>query len=69
MIYDCRFVTDDVRGLARHIKTTSGVVDHGLFLDMATEALIGHADGRWNGEPGPLADACPGIVTPRSEPR
>lgn len=33
------------RALATAIKLLPGVVDHGLFLDMATDVLVGHADG------------------------
>jgi len=31
--------------LATHLREVPGVVDHGLFLDMADMALLGHPDG------------------------
>lgn len=31
--------------LARALKGTLGVVDHGLFIDMATDVILGHEDG------------------------
>jgi ribose 5-phosphate isomerase A len=31
--------------LAFALKSVTGVVDHGLFLDLADQALIGHAGG------------------------
>lgn len=45
-ILDCRFgPLDDAAALASQIKTLPGVVEHGLFLDLATRAVIGQADG------------------------
>lgn len=46
-VIDTRFsdITDPY-GLARAIRDIPGVLDHGLFLDMATEVLIGEADGQ-----------------------
>lgn len=35
----------DLGDLASALKATLGVVDHGLFLDVADEVLLGHADG------------------------
>jgi ribose 5-phosphate isomerase A len=35
----------DAAGLARALKATVGVVEHGLFLDEADEALLGEPDG------------------------
>ena len=35
----------DLAALAAAIKATLGVVDHGLFLGVADEVLLGHADG------------------------
>lgn len=51
-IVDARFPggLDDPAGLDRAIKTLPGVLDHGLFLGMATEVLVGKPDGtaqRW----------------------
>jgi len=36
---------EDPAGLAQALKSVTGVVDHGLFLDLAEVALIGTADG------------------------
>lgn len=36
---------DDPAALAENIKAMPGVLDHGLFLDMATDVLIGLPDG------------------------
>ena len=36
---------DDPAGLAAALKSVTGVVDHGLFLDLAEVALIGTDDG------------------------
>jgi ribose 5-phosphate isomerase A len=36
---------DDPQGLGEALKAITGVVDHGLFLDLADEALIGTDDG------------------------
>lgn len=33
-------------GLADYLDHTTGVVEHGLFLDMCDEAIIAHSDGR-----------------------
>jgi ribose 5-phosphate isomerase A len=35
----------DVRTLATRLSTTAGVVEHGLFLDLADEVLLGSDDG------------------------
>ena len=42
VIYDaaCRAIPDPAQ-LADSLKSVTGVVDHGLFLDLADEALIG----------------------------
>src|SRR5829696_6885187 len=37
--------TDDLERLGAQIKGIVGVVEHGLFLGMATEALLGQHDG------------------------
>lgn len=45
-ILDCRFDRiDDPAGLDRAIKLLPGVLDHGLFIGMATRILVGHDDG------------------------
>jgi len=46
VIYDatCGAITDPVR-LADDLKLITGVVEHGLFLDLADEAIIGTDDG------------------------
>jgi ribose 5-phosphate isomerase A len=45
-LLDCDLPPDgDVAALAGALKATIGVVEHGLFLDMADEALLGHPDG------------------------
>jgi ribose 5-phosphate isomerase A len=45
-LLDCELPADgDVHELARAIKATVGVVEHGLFLGMASEVLLGTADG------------------------
>jgi ribose 5-phosphate isomerase A len=46
LIYDarCGVITDPAR-LADDLKLITGVVEHGLFLDLADEALIGTDDG------------------------
>lgn len=45
-ILDCRFDRiDDPDGLDRAIKLLPGVLDHGLFIGMATRILVGHDDG------------------------
>jgi ribose 5-phosphate isomerase A len=45
-ILDCILPDEaDLDGLARAIKSVSGVVEHGLFLDEADCILLGRADG------------------------
>jgi ribose 5-phosphate isomerase A len=45
-LLDCRLPpAGDVGELARALKATVGVVEHGLFLGMADEVLLGRADG------------------------
>jgi ribose 5-phosphate isomerase A len=45
-ILDCPLPGDrEVEELAAEIKAVTGVVEHGLFLGVADEALIGRADG------------------------
>ena len=44
-ILDCQFdEISDPRALARQLDSMTGVVEHGLFVDMATIALIGKGD-------------------------
>ena len=46
VIADCALgAVDDLRALAAAIKALPGVVEHGLFLDEATLAYVGGADG------------------------
>ena len=45
-LLDCDLAPDgDPAALADALKSTIGVVEHGLFLGMADEALLGHPDG------------------------
>ncbi len=46
-IIDARFPNgiDDPQALAIKLSTLPGVLDHGLFLDMVTDVLVGQADG------------------------
>jgi len=46
LLLDCELPeSDDLDALGARIKGTVGVVEHGLFLGMATEALLGRPDG------------------------
>ena len=46
-LLDCSLPAEgDMRELAAALKATVGVVEHGLFLGMADEVLLGHPDGR-----------------------
>ena len=46
LLLDCELPpTDDLERLAAQLKGTVGVVEHGLFLRMADEALLGRPDG------------------------
>lgn len=46
VIIDCFFdPIDDAASLASRIRTQPGVVEHGLFLNMATAAYVADADG------------------------
>jgi ribose 5-phosphate isomerase A len=46
LLLDCELPpTDDLERLGAQLKQTVGVVEHGLFLGMATEALLGRPDG------------------------
>jgi len=45
-ILDCHFgPLADAPALAQQLKTISGVIEHGLFLGLATRVVIGRADG------------------------
>jgi ribose 5-phosphate isomerase A len=44
-LLDCPIPAGDLVALGAAVKSTLGVVDHGLFLGMATEALLGNDDG------------------------
>jgi len=45
-ILDCRFGDlSEPASTAARIKSLTGVVDHGLFIGLATEAIVGSADG------------------------
>lgn len=49
LLVDCELPeVDDLERLAAQIKGVVGVVEHGLFLRMATEALLGRGDGSVN---------------------
>jgi ribose 5-phosphate isomerase A len=46
-VLDCRFADFSAPAdLAARIKSLPGVVDHGLFVDLASQVIVGHADGR-----------------------
>ena len=47
LIVDCRFDggIEDPAGLERRLARRAGVVDSGLFLEMATEAVVAGAGG------------------------
>ena len=44
-LIDCAVPDGDLAALGAAIKSTLGVVEHGLFLDMADEVLLGRTDG------------------------
>ncbi len=44
-LLDCRLPDTDLAALAAAVKATLGVVEHGLFLGVADEVLLGRADG------------------------
>jgi ribose 5-phosphate isomerase A len=44
-LLDCALPTTDLGSLATAIKATIGVVEHGLFINQADEALLGNPDG------------------------
>ena len=56
-IVDCRFgPIDDLTGLARTLEGRAGIVEHGLFLGMATDLVVAGAGGVRYG-----AQAAPGV--------
>ena len=44
-LLDCAIPDGDLPALAATLKSTLGVVEHGLFPDQADEVLLGNADG------------------------
>ncbi len=45
-IVDCNFgPLEDAAGLAQQIKAETGIVEHGLFLGLATDVIVAGADG------------------------
>jgi ribose 5-phosphate isomerase A len=44
-LLDCAVPDGDLVALGAAVKATLGVVDHGLFLGMADEVLLGREDG------------------------
>ena len=49
LLLDCELpAVDDLGALAARLKGTVGVVEHGLFLGVADEALLGRPDGSVN---------------------
>ena len=44
-LHDCELPTTDLEVLASTIKSTLGVIEHGLFLTEADEVLLGNPDG------------------------
>jgi ribose 5-phosphate isomerase A len=44
-LLDCAVPEGDLAVLGAAVKATLGVVEHGLFLDMADEVLLGRGDG------------------------
>jgi ribose 5-phosphate isomerase A len=47
ILYDCAgfALTDDVEGLAEELDATVGVIEHGLFIGMASEAYLADPSG------------------------
>jgi ribose 5-phosphate isomerase A len=43
-LLDCTLPATDLDALAPALKSTLGVVEHGLFIDTANEILLGHPD-------------------------
>ena len=44
-LVDCAVTAGDLGALAASVKATLGVVEHGLFLGMADEVILGRPDG------------------------
>ncbi|HQY89342.1 MAG TPA: ribose 5-phosphate isomerase A [Tepidisphaeraceae bacterium] len=46
-IFDCKFQNgiEDAPKLAEQLSTRAGIVEHGLFIGLATQAFIGMSDG------------------------
>ncbi len=45
LILDCRFgPIDDLQGLSRALEGRSGIVEHGLFLGLATDMIVASAE-------------------------
>jgi ribose 5-phosphate isomerase A len=44
-LLDCQLPDGDLAALAAAVKSTLGVVEHGLFPDQADEVLLGQPDG------------------------
>jgi ribose 5-phosphate isomerase A len=44
-LLDCKVPDGDLAELGAALKATLGVVDHGLFLGIADEVVLGHSDG------------------------
>jgi ribose 5-phosphate isomerase A len=44
-LLDCTLPATDLPALAAALKSTLGVVEHGLFPDQADEVLLGRPDG------------------------
>lgn len=45
-ILDCKFgVIEDPRGLAQELSSTPGVMEHGLFVNLADTLVVGQGDG------------------------
>jgi ribose 5-phosphate isomerase A len=44
-LLDCPIPAGDLRALAAAVKGTLGVVEHGLFLGVADEVILGDDDG------------------------
>jgi ribose 5-phosphate isomerase A len=46
-VLDCKYDgIQDVAGLAKRLETTTGVVDHGLFVGMAGRVVVADAQGK-----------------------
>jgi ribose 5-phosphate isomerase A len=45
-LLDCHFTSiDDPTALTAHIKAITGVVEHGLFIGIATRVIVAHPEG------------------------